>query len=202
MKTRSFVINSSSKEDSLFLPIVFFIIGLILFTNPEGIIDIIAYIFGSILIINGLIRLLIYKMFAKQDTNNSNLFKGFTYIILGTLSIVFFNIIEAAFRITVAAYILYTGINKLVIAISLKNKISNIIPALVLSILMIIFSVCLAFIPGLSLGIIGLFIICYSIVEIVNYIFYSNKKEKKSDDTPEAIIVDEVKEEIKRIDSN
>jgi len=200
MKTRSFIIDSS-KEESLFLPIIFFIIGLILFTNPEGIIDIIAYIFGGILILNGLIRLLIYRLFAKKDTGNSNLFKGFIYIILGALSILFFNIIEAAFRITVASYILYTGINKLVIAISLKNKISNIIPAIVFSALMIVFSILLAFIPGLSLGIIGLLIICYSVIEIINYIFYFNKKEKKSDGTPEAIIVDERKEEIKRIDS-
>jgi len=206
MKVKNFVIGSSSREDSLFTTIIFFIIGIVLFTNPEGIIDIIAYIFGSILILNGLIRLLIYKIFSKHpDSNKSNLIKGLIFIIFGALSIVFFNYIETAFRITIAAYILYMGINRLIFAISLKKNVSNIIPAISFASLMIVFAVLLAFIPGLSLSIIGLFIIGYSIVEMITYIFYSNKKEKKNeaDITPEAVIVNEVKdenEEIKRID--
>ena len=207
MKVKSFVINSSTREDSLFTTIIFFIIGIILFTNPEGIIDIIAYIFGSVLILNGLVRLFIHRMFSKQPgSNNGNLIKGIIYIVFGITSIIFFNYIETAFRITIAAYILYMGINRLIFAISLRKQTPDIRRPLALAALIIVFAILLAFL-NFSLMIIGLFIIAYSIVEMITFIFYPNKKKdsNSSEIISEAIIVSEEKEideNIKRIDSN
>ncbi len=195
-----FGVKSYTKTESLINSIIFFIIGIILFTNPDGILKIVSFILGGILILIGIIKIMSYrKVVVPALKNNRDLVSGIIYILMGIISIIFFQYIETAFRIIVGAYLIFVGVNRLIFAKSLiksKHKLYNI--AIGNSIAMIIFGILLAFIPGLTLTVIGFFLILYALLEIVGYILFQDKKEDdtKEDLVEEATIVSEVVDDI------
>lgn len=193
-------INKYKTGESLISAILFFFLGVILFTNPYGIFKIVIYILGAFSILAGTFRLLLYSKIASLTNENGGVWSSIIYIIVGisiiVCSLVFFDAIELVLRLGVAAYLLYIGIIKLIG--SIKNKSIYKTMKIISSIIIIVLGLCLAFIQGLPFKIIGLVIIIYSIVEIVNFIT-SNKgqdtkdnKDKKNE-IKDAIIVSEDK---------
>lgn len=88
-------------------------------------------------------------------------------------AIIFFDAIETVLRLTVAVFLLYVGINRLVSAF--KEPKENRTVYLVNALVILIASIALAFIQNLPFKIVGLFIIGYSIIEIVGFIFCKRK---------------------------
>lgn len=196
MKIKTVVVKPYSKEESLLVSIIMFIIGIVLLTNPEGILEILSYSIGGILIISGIIKILIYKKQIKSGLGSTlDLIKSIIFILLGVICIVFFKAIETTFRIIVAAFILYMAINRLIFSISTRNKNKAYpVATVILSGISIIFAILLALIPGLSFSVIGLFIILYAFIEMAGYIIYRTKKgnTKDKNNINEAIIIKEI----------
>ena len=193
MKIKSVVVKPYSKEESLLMSIVLFIIGVIFLTNPNGIVEIMGYVFGGFLVLLGILKYFAYKKSVKMQTPMTGLLvQGILYGIIGIVSIIFFNAIELAIRIVVAAYILYMGVNRLMFAISIrKNKAVNPKVGIILSSAMILFAVLLA-LTAFEVQIIGIFMMGYAVAEIAGYVLYNGVKVKSKDDVGEAIIVSEV----------
>ncbi len=169
------VINYSN-ENSLISSIIFMIFGIILFTNPGGILRFISYIMGSILIIIGILNILEYKKTLKNLNIElkSKLFVSIFLIILGAIIIIFSSLIETTIRLILGAWIIYSGIIRLIDALNYKtNKISNIV-RIIISILLIICGFYVAM-THLFYETIGLFIILYSVLDIIGYIFYKKR---------------------------
>ena len=169
------VINYSN-ENSLISSIIFMIFGIILFTNPGGILRFISYIMGSILIIIGILNILEYKKTLKNLNIElkSKLFVSIFLIILGVIIIIFSSLIETTIRLILGAWIIYSGIIRLIDALNYKtNKISNIV-RIIISILLIICGFYVAM-THLFYETIGLFIILYSVLDIIGYIFYKKR---------------------------
>ena len=101
----------------------------------------------------------------------SKLVIGIILICFGVLLILVSNALSIAIRTMIGLWVLFAGINRIVLAISVKavDKIGFRV-YLITAILMIILGVFL--LSGLFDKLIGLFIIGYSITEIVNYIYF------------------------------
>lgn len=163
-------------NSQLITSIIFLIIGIILFTNPGGIVKFISTIIGSILIIIGIYNLLSYNK-ALKNLNieiKSKLVSGIILIILGTISIVCRGAIENVLRFILGGWVIYSGVLRLIDAVNYKNN-DNFIIRLIISIFMIIFGLYIVLKTNLIFSMIGLCIIIYSIIEILNFIFYRKK---------------------------
>ena len=98
-----------SEKSSLLSSIIFFILGCVLFTNPGGIVEFIAYILGGVLIIVGIIDYLSYRKTYKNlnIANNSLLVTSIVLVILGIISIVCSGVIETVVRLIIGSWVFY-----------------------------------------------------------------------------------------------
>lgn len=165
--------NQKKDTMSLITSILFFIIGILLFSNPGGVVKIITYIIGSIFIIVGIGKIIsYYRMNKKMNINNtSDLIMGIVAIVLGLVIIFCSSAIEFVIRLVMGGWILYSGIVKLIYSLNLKeSKVNNWIYVLIVSIIMIVCGLYIIIKSNLVFSTIGLFLIIYSIIEIVQYI--------------------------------
>lgn len=162
----------NKKFDSLISSILFLVVGILLFLHPDGVVKFITYIVGSIFIVLGIIKVLSYYKIIKKEniTNTSDLVLGIIAIVIGLTIILCSGAIEIATRLVIGAWILYSGIMKLTLAFKLKDLNSKSwIYTLVISILMIICGIYVIAISNIFFKTIGLFLIIYGVVEIIQF---------------------------------
>jgi len=163
----------------LIMSILLFILGAILFTNPENIVMIVTYGFGGLFLLLGLIRLIHYWGSKKRGVpNNSDLVYSVVMIILGFIVILCTSMIELVIRIIMGGFILYNGVMRMITSLKIKdNKNSLWKGNLIISILMIGIGLYVILQSNLVFSMIGLFIMFYSGLEIVlSIITYNNEK--------------------------
>lgn len=165
-----------SDDNSLISSILFLIFGIILFTNPGGILKFISYIAGGALILIGVINILGYRKTLKNLNieQKSKLFIGVLLIVLGLFMIIFSSLIETTIRLIFGGWIIYSGIIRLIDTLNNKSNKVSFIVRLVISILLIVSGFYVAM-THLFYRTIGLFIIFYAILEIVGYVFYKKR---------------------------
>jgi len=176
MKLDTFKEKNYSNVSSLITAIIFFIVGSIIFTNPNSVVKFIAYVLGGIFSIIGLIKILVYyyKKEKHQEIFIKDLIVGIIALILGIILIIFSSAIEALIRIIMGAWILFNGINLLTNCIrGIKNNSNSSKILIVLASLMIIGGVYMLLSSNLVFQMIGLCIMAYSIIEIIGYIYYT-----------------------------
>ena len=107
---------------SILTSIVFAILGLIIYYNPNTTFQIITYIIGAAFIIMGIPRIVTYfKAKVDYEAYNYDLVSGIIAILLGIVVIVCSNFIQAFLRISIGGWILYSGAIRLGGAIRLKK---------------------------------------------------------------------------------
>lgn len=161
------------KADSLISSILFLVIGILLFLHPDGVVKFITYIVGSIFVGLGIIKVLSYYKIIKKEniTNTSDLVLGIIAIVVGLTIILCSGAIEIATRLVIGAWILYSGIMKLTLAFKLKELNSKTwVYTLIVSILMIICGIYIIAVSNIFFKTLGLFLIIYSIIEIIQFI--------------------------------
>lgn len=165
-------------SNNLIYSLLFFVFGIILLTSTEDLISIASKVIGAILIIVGIIKSIVYIYMKGKlgDYKLSELILGILIISCGTLLIFYSNALSFAIRTIAGIWILFAGINKIILAISIKKiDKTGFRVYIITSIIMLILGVGL--ITGLFDKLIGLFIIGYSITEIVNYIYFISKNK-------------------------
>ena len=97
-----------SDDNSLISSILFLIFGIILFTNPGGILKFISYIAGGALILIGVVNILGYRKTLKNLNieQKSKLFIGVLLIVLGLFMIIFSSLIETTIRLMFVGWIM------------------------------------------------------------------------------------------------
>ncbi len=162
--------------NNLIYALLFLVLGIILMTKTEDLIQIVSKAIGLILIIVGIVKSIIYiYMKGKMgDYKLTELIVGIVVICCGTLFILYSQTFSFVIRLVIGIWILLAGINKIILSISMFfiDKLGFKI-YLITSVIMIIIGILL--ISGLLDQIIGLLIILYSIAEIVDYIYYKIK---------------------------
>jgi len=181
MDMKKINIMSYSNESGLINSILFLIFGILLFTNPGGILKFVSYLIGGILILIGTATILSYKktLIKLNIEQKSKLITGIIFIILGLIAALFSSFIETSFRLICGGWIIYSGVVRLIEAISFKSDKITFIVSLIISILMISCGFYVALTTNLVFSMIGLFIIFYAIMEIINFIFYYKNNKLK-----------------------
>jgi uncharacterized membrane protein HdeD (DUF308 family) len=184
-------IKTYEMGESVFAAIIFLILGIILITNPNGVVKITLYIVGTIVTLMGIFQLLLYYK-SNNEGQKKEIISGGALILLGMSLIlcvaVFFDKVEIVLRLIAAVYLLYVGVYRMVYAFKTKGDKK---PYFINSLLIILIAILLAVIPGMPLWAAGWFIVAYSVVEIVGFILGRNNASVK---VAEAEIVSEKKE--------
>ena len=124
----------------------------------------------------------IYKIinyFTSKENNdfyNLDLIYGLTAIVIGIVAMAYMNIIGSVFRIIIGVWIIYTSFVRINTALQIK-KLGSIawIWGLVLAIIMFMCGLYTVINPGTIIVTIGIIMIIYSIIDIIeNIIFMKN----------------------------
>ena len=194
-------VKTYNMGESLLNAILFFILGIILFTNPNGVVKFVIYILGAFSILIGIFKLLVYYQTSQFNPNKKEIINGMIYMLIGMItiicSIVFFDAIETVLRLTVSIFLLYVGINRLIN--TFKQPKGEKIIYFVNALLIIALSIALAFIQNLPFRIVGLFIIGYSIIEIIGFILCKRKSNTKESIKEATVILEKEINEDKKL---
>lgn len=162
---------------SIIEPIIFGILGIILFCNPVGTIKFITGILGTIFIVIGIVKIINYFISKRNNMfYNFNLIYGIIAIVIGTISMVYIVVIGSLFRIIIGVWIIYTSIIRINTVLQIR-RIGNIFStgSSILAIIMFFCGMYVIITPGTIIATIGAIMIIYSVIDIIeNLIFIKN----------------------------
>ena len=165
------------------ISLIFILFGAMLIARPESIMSIVAILLGVIFIVIGVLRTVDY--FASNKEDNYLIAMALASIVIGIVIMFCSDIILSAFRILIAIWIIYSGIINLQTTIVWKDYKSRLwLLTLILAISMIIAGIYILVNSGAILQTVGVAIVVYGIVDIIENIIFI----KKVDDLSQKII--------------
>ena len=188
--------------------IVFFILGAVMFTKPDAVVLFVSYVIGSLIIILGIFKCFKNYLDVKRDntTSSNNMILGIVLIVIGLVFIFLASVIEALVRLVIGGWILFSGINRLINALSLPKKNSRFAVLLILSLLLIGGGLYTILEANLAFQAIGVVLMVYAFLEIFGYIFNKKDisvvdievKEKNDEKVIDAVLIEEKKDKKKK----
>ncbi len=182
MKENKLTINN------LLYALLFLIFGILLLSGIQTLTGIASIIIGSIFIIVGIVKTVIYIYMKGKvgDYSINDLIIGLFAIFCGIILIVYSEVLSFAIRIIIGLWILFASINRIILAISIKRELQDGF-WMYLSSALIMFISGIILITGMFSQILGIFVIIYAISEIVDYIYFKvTYKEKSKDVEPKS----------------
>jgi len=190
-------VKSYGKQSSLLSSILFFILGAIVLTRSQEVVSFVSIIVGVILAIIGVVSLTYYYVKSKQQIYmKKNLIYGILSIIVAIVFIFFSSFVEQFIRFIVGAWILFSGIMRLINVLSMHRKNTKFLPLLIVSILLIGLGVLTIVKDFDDIAIVGILMMTYAAIEIVGYVFYTKDTQEKEEEGATSLIVPD-KAEIK-----
>lgn len=165
---RQITIKSYETKSSIVMPIIFLIIGLLLFINPGGIVEFISYIFGGVFLALGIGKIVVDSK--RIDKTTGDTFYSVLMIIIGLIFICFSGTIEFIIRLAIGLWILVNALRSIIMGTNSMNSGNKNIVSLVIGAILLIIGIYTIFVSNLMLQAIGLVIIVYAVLEIVDYI--------------------------------
>ncbi len=161
--------------------IVFFIVGLIIFFNPDSVVKFISYLVGGLLIGIGAYKCASYYVQDKRNgiVNRNEMAFGVTAIVLGVLFVCLAGAIELIIRFIIGGWLLIAGISRIASSFYTTDRDKKFYALLVVGILLIIVGLYIIFVSNLALSLIGLIMAIYGVIDFVSYFVY--KDSFKSD---------------------
>ena len=182
MKENKITINN------LVYALLFLIFGILLLTGIQTLTGIASIIIGSVFIIIGAVKTIIYIYMKGKlgDYSINNLLIGLFAIFCGIILIIYSEVLSFAIRIIIGLWVLFASINRIILAISIKRELQDGFWMYLASALVMFISG-VVLITGMFSPLLGVFIIIYAISEIVDYIYFKvTYKEKNMDMEPKA----------------
>jgi len=187
-----------SSVSVLISSIVFFILGAVMFTNPEAVVLVVSYVIGGLIIILGVYKCIKNYVEVKKDnqTSSKEMVLGIVLVVIGLVFIFLANVIEALVRLVIGGWILFSGINRLMNALMLDKKTSKFFVLLGISIVLILGGLYTILETNLAFKAIGIVLMIYSFIEIFGYIFNKNTVTvlkttiKKEEKIKEALVIE------------
>ena len=149
--------------------LIFILFGIMLVARPESIISIISVLLGAVCIIIGILKIIDYY------TSST---KAIAVVAIITGIVIWFcaDIIMSVFRIIIAIWILYSGIMNLQTTIVWKDYKSKLwLVSLILAVVTIIAGIYVLVNQGAILQTVGIIIISYGIVDIIENVIFIKK---------------------------
>lgn len=170
---QSIIIKSYESKKSIVQPLVFLVIGLLLFFNPGGITEFVSYIFGGVFLALGIAKLVGDQK--RVDKTTGDTFYGVTMIVLGLIFIFFSGTIEFIIRLAIGLWIIVNALNTIAIGTNLVKVEKKSVVTLIIGFVLLIIGLYTIFVSNLILSTLGLVITIYAILEIVSYFYIQNK---------------------------
>ncbi len=188
-------VKSYSSQSSLISSIIYFIIGAILFSKAEEVVQFLSIAVGVILGVVSVVYFIIFflsKRNPEKPTKISRLIFAVISLVFALVFILCSDAIEQFIRFIVGAWILFTGIIRLINVLSISPKNRKFLPLLIVSILLIATGIYSIVIGDVFLTTIGIIMMIYATLEIIGYIFYTkDKTEPEVEGTTTLIVPDE-----------
>lgn len=178
--------NTENKIElnNLIYALLFLTFGIVLLTSTEDLISIASKVIGAVIAIVGIVKTLLY-VYRKGKYGNYSLTQlliGLLLICFGVLLILVSNTLSFAIRIIIGLWIVFAGINRIIFSLSIKTYDNNgFLVYLFTALLMIALGVLI--ISGIFDQFIGLLIIIYSVMEIVDYIYFKVRYKNNESNT-------------------
>ena len=178
--------NTENKIElnNLIYALLFLTFGIVLLTSTEDLISIASKVIGAVIAIVGIVKTLLY-VYRKGKYGNYSLTQlliGLLLICFGVLLILVSNTLSFAIRIIIGLWIVFAGINRIIFSLSIKTYDNNgFLVYLFTALLMIALGVLI--ISGIFDQFIGLLIIVYSVMEIVDYIYFKVRYKNNESNT-------------------
>ncbi len=195
-------------SNNLINAIIFFVLGVVLFSNPDAVVKVTSYILGGILILVGIYKCVNYYIQDKRlgVVNRNEIAFGITAVVLGLIFIVLASAIEFLIRVVFGAWMILEGLSKIFNTFYTTDRTSKFYALIVVGIIFVAAGIYTIVSANLALQIIGLFMIIYSIIDFISYFVYKDEKNSKNEDkvvetellTKEDVIEAEVVEDNKK----
>ena len=164
----------------IIISLIFIIFGIMLISRPEAIVSAISFILGGIFVVMGFLKIIDYYSNGKQD--NYLIALAVVMLIVGFIIMFFADIILSVFRILIAIWIIYSGIMNLQTAIVWKDYKSRLwLLTLLLAVVTIIVGIYILVNTGAIMQTIGIAILIYGIVDIIEGFIFIKKVDNYLD---------------------
>ena len=166
------------KKYDILNSLVAFIIGLVLLISPGGIITTIIRIFGVLIMVLGVSNVIGAN---KNNKNKPDLIYGLLIVILGIVFISNPEVIAGIVPFIFGVWIVIRSLFRLQLVMNIKNT-NNYVKSLVITIATLVLGIILMFNPFKGaeavIRIIGVFMITYALLDILDFYFTNPKRIK------------------------
>ena len=167
------------KKYDLLTSIVLFILGLILIFVPGNIITTVIRIFGLIIVVLGVLSII---GSSKNKSNSVELIYGILIAILGIVFVSNPQVIASIIPFILGVWIVIRSLFRLQLVSTIKRTNNDYVKPLVINVITLILGITLMFNPFRGaetlIRIIGIFLLIYSSLDILDYYFTRPKKVK------------------------
>ena len=168
---------------SIITSLVLGILGLVMFMYSEATLKIIAYVLGAILMLTGIIKIIGYfTEKGSYDLFNYELVYGIISILFGLVVATHTETLESLIGIILGVWIIYSSLMRFGLSLKLKAfEAKSWIAMLIVAVLMMICGIYIMFTPDIIIATLGLIILAYSIMDIIEgiaFIVNVNKLKK------------------------
>lgn len=197
-------VKSYNNNSSLVSAILFFILGAIMFTNPDTMVVVISRILGGILILFGLYSCIKNYILVRQNPQVSAIpmVAGISCMAIGSVFFFAAGFVEAMVRFVIGGWILLSGIMRFASAMQIDKK-SNpkFFSLLIISLLLILAGLYTILEANLAFQTIGIVLMVYAGLEIFGWLTNKSvvketmtkeekkKKRSKNKDVVDAVII-------------
>lgn len=192
--------NIKAKTSNLFGSLLFLILGALIFAYPNKVVSMSSIILGTIIICYGIFLLIknYYETKANPETSNTTLMIGIVTIVIGLLFIILSDKVAQIVQYVLGAWILFNGIEKLILALSIGKNNDAFLSQLIIAILLILAGLYSILKANLTLQIVGLIMMIYAVIEIFSYVTLKNKEvSNKTTTVTDLAKIEITKEEVK-----
>ena len=197
-------VKSYNNNSSLVSAILFFILGAIMFTNPDTMVVVISRILGGILILFGLYSCIKNYILVRQNTQVSAIpmVAGISCMAIGSVFFFAAGFVEAIVRFVIGGWILLSGIVRFANAMQIDKKNNpKFFSLLIISLLLILAGLYTILEANLAFQTIGIVLMLYAGLEIFGWLTNKSvvketmtkeekkKKRSKNKDVVDAIII-------------
>lgn len=197
-------VKSYNNNSSLVSAILFFILGAIMFTNPDTMVVVISRILGGILILFGLYSCIKNYILVRQNTQVSAIpmVAGISCMAIGSVFFFAAGFVEAMVRFVIGGWILLSGIVRFASAMQIDKKNNpKFFSLLIISLLLILAGLYTILEANLAFQTIGIVLMLYAGLEIFGWLTNKSvvketmtkeekkKKRSKNKDVVDAVII-------------
>ena len=159
---------------NVLISLIMLTVGVILVINSEAMINMMSWFIGIVIILISIIRII--YLFNDKILNTTMLAVNILLMIFGVVLISFPSIVDIAIKVVFGSWILFAGVKRLILAIAVSRVDKQSYKTFLISALIMLALGVLVLINLYNL--VGVFLIIYSLTEIVNYIYYLINKNK------------------------